>query len=140
MNKEELTIDNKEKYSVEDISVILNCGTCRAKQIRNEIAEKLKLKISKYLKINKSDLFDHVSENYSEEFIIRKEITKEAILNKIFIDNSDIKVLLNCNLSTASRMIMKTKELMIQNGLKPLGDTVLTKYLIKYLSNENITY
>ena len=118
----------------------MNCGTCRAKQIRNEIDEKLKLKISKYLKINKSDLFDHVSENYSEEFIIRKETTKEAILNKIFIDNADIKVLLNCNLSTASRMIMKTKELMIQNGLKPLGDTVLTKYLIKYLSNENITY
>lgn len=140
MIKEELTINSIENYSIEDISTILNCGTCRAKQIRNEIAEKLQLKITKYLKIKKTDLMDHVNENYKNEFNIRQEITKEEILNKIFIDRADVKALLNCNLSTASKIMTKTRQLMIENGLTPLLDTILTKYLLKCLSNENIKY
>lgn len=140
MIKEELTINSIESYSIEDISATLKCGTTRAKQIRNQIAEELKLKITKYLRIKKDDLFNYVNKNFKDEFNIRKENTKEEILKKIFIDRKDIKVLLNCNFTTASKVITKVKETMIENGLMPIADTILTKYLVIYLSKENIEY
>ena len=140
MNNEKLTINDMETYTIEKIAVFLKCGKIRAKQIRDDIVNKLDLTPSKNIKIKKEFLLGYIKANHNEEFTIREETTKEEILNKIFVDSRDVEVLLGCAYKKASRITNKVHQIMIENGLTPLGNTILTKYLITYLNNENIKY
>ena len=147
-------INDLESYTIADICVLLNCCVRVAKKIKLDIlCEKLKegadIQNTKTYKIPKPDLFSHLERNYKNMLPTKSNIKinkeyliedKEEIINSVFITVREIRILLNCSVHIATKIASDVRKTMIDKGMKPIGNYVLTKYVILYLDANNIIY
>lgn len=147
------TTVNQEKFSINDIGLILDCNFRKAKEIKLDILKELKengidYPCTRSSKIKREDLFNYIEKHYQNKLPTKSDIiidnkyikTKEEILKQVFVNFRDIKMLVNCPIAVAQEIYNNVKEIMESKNMEILLNHVLTKYVIKYLNDNDIVY
>ena len=142
--KKKHELNELERYTVQDICLALNCGARTANHIKDEIIDKLIKegtaieKISTY-KIKRTDLLEYInSKNTSYHLEDDIDKRKEEILSRSLINVNDVRILLNCSVHVASKIVNDVRKDMINKGMEPILNHVLTSYVLLYLSRYDL--
>lgn len=148
----EITI-NQEKFTINDIGLILDCNFRKAKEIKLDIIKKLNEKGINYpctrsSKIDRETFLSYIKKYYKDKLptkattITNNKYTKskEELLKQIFMNSRDIRMLLDCPINISQKIANEVKKMMESKGMQILLDHVLTKYVLIYLKNNNIKY
>lgn len=114
-----------------------------------QLKQGVEIENTKTYKIEHDLLFDYIKKHYKDKLPTKKETviinnqyieSKSEILEKVFVTVRDIRILLNCSVHVATKIIADVRKIMIDKGMIPIMTTVLTKYLILYLEDNSINY
>lgn len=146
----EITL-NQNSFSINDIGVILNCNFRKAKEIKLDIISWMNKKGINYhntrcSRIDRIYFIEYIETHYkgklptkSDTIVDDKYIkSKEEILNQVFINTRDVRMLLDCPIWMAQKICNSAKSNMRKNKVEILLDHALTSYVIDYLKKNNI--
>lgn len=148
----EITL-NQNSFSINDIGVILNCNFRKAKEIKLDIIKWLGKKgincpNTRSSRIDRIYFIEYIEIHYSKQLPTKTDIiannqytkTKEEILNQIFMNSRDVRMLLDCPIWMAQKICNDVRNIMINKGIEILLDHVLTNYVIQYFIENDILY
>lgn len=148
----EVTI-NQNSFCINDIALILNCNFRKAKEIKLDIIKWLSKKgincpNTRSSRIDRIYFIEYIEIHYNKQLPTKTDTiannqytkTKEEILNQIFMNSRDVRMLLDCPIWMAQKICNDVRMIMINNGMEILLDHVLTSYIISYFKNNNIQY
>ena len=134
-------LNELESYTIQDICLVLNCGTRTANHIKDEILGRLiqkgiDIKKKSTYKVKRKDLLEYINSRDSNIHLEEDtEKKKEEILSRSLINVNDVRILLNCSVHVATKIVNDVRKNMISKGMDPILNHVLTSYVLEYIKN-----
>ena len=140
------TLDELESYTIQDICLVLNCGTRTAQNIKNSVIKSLVrkgviIKNASTYRVKRTDLLQYLSKRHiGNDFDDDMGKKNKDILDRSLINVNDLRILLNCSVHIATKIINDVRKDMINKGMEPILHHVLTSYVLIYIENEKIAF